>query len=688
MKTASYEDCFFQFDEKSLSIGNSRIQRDCRFTEAGLVPVSLVNRDTGRTWAREAGPRVAMTALPCMSFAGNTPQVSWDVDDAAGLAEPRLRVTVEYGDGTYTVRIVFTVHPHLPFVGSRLLVKGPALPQDWRPPAAEKGRFGNIETQPAPAEEGYLLPPMDTVDSLNLDERHLRLEVCRLHDVTDYFDHLVETLPLSAYHRRAHTYTGNVLLISAFLDGEGLLVIKEGATPEADLARRSGDFVLQPSARLHVRGTGIDYSRLATDEFHACYGATIGVGEPAHLPSLYRRWYRRESRLPYLDRALLTSNTWGDRSKDTALSESFMLREIETAARLGVPVVCIDDGWERGVTTNSARADGAHIWEGYWSSDPEFWKVNRERFPNGLEPLVSAAHEAGIELSLWFGPDSANDFENWEKDARVLLDFYRKHGIRVFKLDGIKLRSKRGEGNLIRMLDLLHTESGGAIVPCMDCTAEIRLGYLYEKRHGLIFVENRYTDWGNYYPHNTLKNLWLLSRWIPTRRLQTEVLNLRRNPHVYGAEDPLAPQHYRIDYAYAVSMVSNPLIWMEMSHLAAEDMELLARVIRVHRNQMPGLWNADVYPVGAEPDGTGFTGFHAVTGSDTGYLVLFREWNETPEATIRLPALSKPMRNLEILYAGGNGGQAHLAPGTDESSSVQVRLGEPRSFVFAQYGSG
>ncbi len=688
MEIGTFEDCFVHFDEKSLAVGNSRIRRDFRFTEAGLVPVSLVNRTTGRTWGRQTGPWVAMAALPCVPFHGIVPHVSWNVDDAAGLTEPRLRATVEYADGSYTVRIVLTVHPDLPFLGSRMLVKGPQLPQDWHPPAPRRGQFGNIETQPAPAEEGYLLPPMDTVDSVNLDERHLRLQVCRLHDVTDYFDHLVETLELSAYHRRPHTYAGNVLLISAYLEDEGLLVVKDGPTPEAHLARRGGDFVLQPSARLHVCGTGIDYSRLEPEEFHTCYGATLGVGAPAQLPSLYRRLYRSESRLPYLDRSLLTSNTWGDRSKDTALSESFMLQEIETAKRLGVPVVCIDDGWEHGVTTNSARADGAHIWEGYWSSDPDFWRVDRERFPNGLDPLVTAAKNAGVELSLWFGPDSANDFENWEKDAGVLLDFYRRYGIRVFKLDGIKLRSKRGERNLVRMLDRLHSESGGAIVPCMDCTAEIRLGYLYEKRHGLIFVENRYTDWGNYYPHNTLKNLWLLSRWVPTRRLQTEVLNLRRNAQVYGDTDPLAPVHYRIDYAYAVSIVSNPLIWMEISHLAAEDMELLARVIRVHRNEMDRLWDADVFPVGAEPDGTSFTGFHAVTAEDSGYLVLFREWNDTPEATIRLPALAKPIGSLAVLYVGGNGNDARVAPCGEGSTAVRVRFDEPRSFVFARYGSG
>ena len=52
---------------------------------------------------------------------------------------------------------------------------------------------------------------------------------------------------------------------------------------------------------------------------------------------------------------MFLSNTWGDRSRDARLNQEFMLKEIAAGARLGVDVVQIDDGWQKGRTANSAR---------------------------------------------------------------------------------------------------------------------------------------------------------------------------------------------------------------------------------------------------------------------------------------------------------------------------------------------
>ena len=56
-------------------------------------------------------------------------------------------------------------------------------------------------------------------------------------------------------------------------------------------------------------------------------------------------------------------------------------------------------------------------------------------------------------------------------------------------------------------------------------TAGRRWGYHYGNEYGNIFLENRYTDWGNYHPHWTLRNLWMLARTVPPQNLQIEFLN-------------------------------------------------------------------------------------------------------------------------------------------------------------------
>ena len=57
----------------------------------------------------------------------------------------------------------------------------------------------------------------------------------------------------------------------------------------------------------------------------------------------------------------------------------------------------------------------------------------------------------------------------------------------------------------------------------LDATAGRRAGYHMLNRYGNIFLENRYTDWGNYYPYHTLRNLWMLSKYVPAEILPDRV---------------------------------------------------------------------------------------------------------------------------------------------------------------------
>lgn len=54
----------------------------------------------------------------------------------------------------------------------------------------------------------------------------------------------------------------------------------------------------------------------------------------------------------------------------------------------------------------------------------------------------------------------------------------------------------------------------------VDETAGRRGGYHYLNEYGNLFLENRYTDWTNYYPYTTLRNLWMLSKYVPAEKFQ------------------------------------------------------------------------------------------------------------------------------------------------------------------------
>ncbi|MBQ8267814.1 MAG: alpha-galactosidase, partial [Clostridia bacterium] len=348
----------------------------------------------------------------------------------------------------------------------------------------------------------------------------------------------------------------------------------------------------------------------------------------------------------------------------------------DRAKQMGVDIVQIDDGWLTGITANSRRKAGG-VWEGFYADNNDFWKVNAERFPNGLEPVVEKAKNLGIEIGLWFGPDSSNDFENVERDIAVLMDFYNKYGIRYFKLDGVKIRSKLGEMRFIKMLEELTNRTHGDMRFNLDVTAEDRFGYMYMSQFGTLFVENRYTDYPNYFPHNTFKNVWNLAHVIPTRRLQMELLNTRRNTDKYEGV-LFAPNTYSPDYLFATVMVANPLFWMEMSNLHDEDAETLAKISTIYKDYKAELFASRVIPIGNRPDGMNFSGYCCV-GEDkkSAHLILFREATDEDKYTFELP-VDVADKNIEIIYQN-----APAEVGFDDNRAT-VKFAEKRSFVWVK----
>ena len=138
-----------------------------------------------------------------------------------------------------------------------------------------------------------------------------------------------------------------------------------------------------------------------------------------------------------------------------------------------------------------------------------------------------------------------------------------------------------------------------------------------------MFVENRYTDLGNYYPHNTLRNLWELSQYIPASRLQMEVLNNKRSENLYN--DILAPSQYDIDYIFASVMAAKPLMWMELSSLDDDNIKRLKKIIAVYKKYRDDF--EKIIPIGDKPSGFSLTGFK-ILGKKNNYVILLREMSE------------------------------------------------------------
>jgi len=621
---SSYQDCYYTYDPHSqlLQIGNSRVYRNFYFIhdqlfsgEFGLAPTkdSFGQQQLVKTFNLKMLPEE-----PCSPFTIST-QV-YSPPGAASGHSGEFQVSLEQAAGALSIRFTIALLPGRSFIRSFLQLRGPARRSSPEPARVDKNLlYGGIESDHRQSET-YLLPPPDTVDAVPHSIRHGRLKRISLYDDTDRNDYLLEEIESDLYGRYGREYTGNIFVARDSLSDSALLLLKEAPTAHGALHRQCSELYWHQDGYCALRGTGIDPSELQPQDYLQAYGATFGIGTAIEEEL---RDYLRASGPHTGLRPFALANTWGDRNKDTALNSKFIQAELLAAAEIGVDYLQIDDGWQTGITKNSGLVDGG-VWEGYYQTDPNFWQVNPHKFPQGLAPLAEQARNLDVKLALWFSPDSSHSFANWHRDAQVVLDFYHQCGIDQFKFDGIKIRDKPGEENLVRFLRTIESKSNGNIDYCMDVTAEIRFAYLYRREHGKIFLENRYTDWTNYFPYRTLRNIWMLCRYMPIQRFQVEVLNNRRNRHLYG-EDPFAPSHYSMDYLFAIAMPAIPLFFMELTGLPAEARAELEEIMRVYTQIRDELYYTQVIPIGDRPDGRAFSGFQCVINETSGFLILFRD---------------------------------------------------------------
>ncbi len=398
-----------------------------------------------------------------------------------------------------------------------------------------------------------------------------------------------------------------------------------------------------------------------------------GASELELLTALKRHLATKRRLVPGRD-TMVMLNTWGDRGQDKRIGEPFALAELASGARLGVSHFQLDDGWQKGRSSNSATAGGtlARIWD-----IPGYWDPNPQRFPNGLGPVARRARELGIELCIWFNPSADNDNARWREDAEVLIGLYREHGIRTFKIDGVAIPSRAAERNFLAMLDAVSEATGGEAVFNLDVTAGRRLGYLYANRYGNLFLENRYTDWVNYYPHWTLRNLWQLSRWLQPQSFQIEFLNRWRNADKYPAGDLLAPSVVPFDYCFAVTMAAQPLAWFEASGLP-EEAFALRETMRRYRDCQAELHAGTILPIGEEPSGVSWTGFQSLQVG-RGYVLVYRERTDRRSAAMRLWGLDGNRLRMRVVAGQGTDGTRAV------SASGELTFELPGTFSWCLY---
>ncbi len=668
-----FEDCYVRFNENKtqLVIGNSGIEKTVEINGAFLRTVSVMDKKQGVVWTGEA----KAWQRPPVLYPGESPECSLDcfaVNDKPWIGG-HLKAALELKGKNGTARYEYIVFPKIPFIFQQCFLQ--KTREVVSVEEAEETFVSNgVEKWQEKGSKEDVFCNSDTLECIPLTRKQMMVESYILVDKTDMHDCLVEKSEIPVYFNFSVEREGNIFCIKDYPNKNALLLVKHSPLPSSALNRKRKDLEIQDTRYALLRGTGVDEKDLS-DECIPCYASAIGAASTDDIWEEFWRYSCAFSKGDPSKELFVMSNTWGDCNADMAVCEHFILGELDRAHELGVDIMQIDDGWENGVTSNARRKKGG-VWENFYGYDGDFWTVNTEKFPHGLEPVMERAREYGIKVGLWFGPDSSDDFANVDQDIETLWRLYRQYGVEYFKLDGVKIRSKLGEARFIRMLRELTERSNGKISFNLDVTAEDRFGYLYEMQYGTLFVENRYTDRGTYFPHNTFKNLWSLSKVVLPRRLQMEILNPRRNANQY-AGIPFEPNGYSMDYLFATVMPANPLAWMELSHLGQEDGLALSRITSLYRMYRKELFESRIIPIGDCPNGMNFSGYLCLNDEKTaGHLILFREETMDKAYSFMLPFGSA---DTSMIYQSGPAEYAF------RDNALNVKFENKKSFIWLRF---
>ncbi|MEI6035488.1 MAG: hypothetical protein WCS65_14560 [Verrucomicrobiae bacterium] len=620
---------------------NGLICRRWRLVDGLPVPVSLVAY--GREWLNPDGrpgtvPPGGPLQLPL--------KIHWSTEiGSADLVEAvshRGALTVLGSDGC-GYRWHLQVFAGCPAITSRVERLGAS---DAPPPAGEGPHAAastGIEADQVKCQE---TSDHDLMERLPLAAMHAHLTVFELADATDDCDNLASERVWRLNPKEALNASTCLAAITDPLSDAGLILLKHAPLPHARPLNTPSDVIGEHRlVRLLGHGAGDEGQGYAWSVIAWAGGRWERAAALHRLQERFRPFRAGRD-------GLMLSNTWGDRNRDARIAESFIFSEISAGAALGVDICQIDDGWQKGVSSNSAEAKNG-IWSGFWAEDPDFWTPSLKRFPHGLDGVVKAAKAKGLATGLWFAPDSSDHFAHWEKDAAVVIGLNRRFGVCYVKVDGINITSKAGELNLQRFFARVRMETKGELTIDLDVTAQLRPGYFGAMQAGPIFLENRYTDWGQWWPHATLRNLWELSWHVPPQRLRIEFLNPQRHQEKYEGSR-LAPAQYPADYPFATTLVANPLAWFEVSSLppeVAKPVAALAAIWRMHREELHA---GTILPIGDSPTGGAWTGFCS-RSPKAAHVLIFREWTPGSERALELPL---PPGNWHVETIAGTGGAA------------------------------
>lgn len=456
----------------------------------------------------------------------------------------------------------------------------------------------------------------------------------------------------------------------------GIILVKESPKCINQPGINTGGFLLS-NKRIAVYGLGLE-DKYLTEEFLPCW-ATWSIfykGGETEMQLALKKFDRVRYPLNNDHDLYIMANTWG--SGDTGVNSKYasreknILREIESAADLGIDVLQIDDGWQ-GLDYDSWQPVNSL---NYSNSDRKTIQqlpagTKYDVYPEGWKNVKAKASSLNIKLGLWAACwIPYND----------LIKNYEEGNFNFFKLDFAKLNTYDQFHDLVKKIRNFSHFANHEVRVNWDVTEnDSRMGYYYGREYGNIFLANRKPRFPKnviYQPYLVLRDAWHVAHYTNLNKFQVSYQNVDMVDKTVS--DAYLHTH---DYCLAITLMATPLFFQE-THLLSDDarkaIKDLLKVYKIHRSD---LYSGFVYPIGDEPSNSSWTGFQNI-GSDKlqGYLMIFRErLNQSNSSEIAVNFLDGKDIRLENLLTG----EKRLA--LNKNGKIDFTINKAGDYVFYKY---
>ena len=334
-----------------------------------------------------------------------------------------------------------------------------------------------------------------------------------------------------------------------------------------------------------------------------------GTGGASHNLSAYTREQVLHASHRHKIRPVLY-NSWYATAFN--VSEEQQLALAKTAKEIGVEVFVIDDGWFKGRVNDQAGLGG--------------WEVDRNKFPDGLKPLIEKINAMGMDFGLWVEPEMVNPNSDLYR-AHPDWVFYYPHRTRHTGRNQLMLNLAREDvyEYLHSRLSALLRDNNIRYIKWDMNKALSDPGFpsasVEEERAVRIrYIENLYRLWETLrqeFPDVWFENCasgggridlgmmaradfcWLSDNTDPVERTFIQYAYLSAFPAnamiCWVTQEDWHQQHHTLDFKFDVSMCGVLGIGYDITRWSAQEKELARRKIALYKEIRPTVQTGDHY---------------------------------------------------------------------------------------------